>query len=98
MSMALPIIITNYSGPTAYATEDNSYLIPILEEKNSNRFVEPDVDVLVSLLQHVKSNPQEAREKGRNARLTMEALSPRAVVSVMADRLRELVQLRGWED
>ena len=29
MAMALPVIVTNYSGPTEYATDDSAYLIPL---------------------------------------------------------------------
>jgi hypothetical protein len=28
----------------------------------------------------------------------MAALSPQAVVTIMADRLRDLAKMRGWED
>ena len=96
--MALPVIITNYSGPTAFANDENAYLIPVHEEINRDGFVEPDVDVLISLMQHVKAYPQEAKEKGKRARLTMEVLSPRAVVAMMADRLRDLAEMRGWKE
>ena len=96
--MALPIIITNYSGPTAYASEDNAYLLPVREGLNSEGFVEPDGHVLVSLLRHVVAHPQEAREKGRRARAAMEQVSPRAVASAMAHRLRGLAKMRGWEE
>lgn len=95
--MALPVIITNYSGPTAFATDENSYLIPV-NGTQSDGFAEPDMAVLVTLLQHVKSNPDEAREKGQRARAAMEELSPRRVAGVMADRLRDLARMRGWEE
>jgi glycosyltransferase involved in cell wall biosynthesis len=98
MAMALPIIITNYSGPTAYANEENSYLIPLGEGVRTDGFVEPDVDILTSLMKHVRSNPEEAKKKGLNARSTMQSLSPHAVAAVMADRLRELAKMRGWEE
>mmetsp|Transcript_31975 Transcript_31975/g.46058 ORF Transcript_31975/g.46058 Transcript_31975/m.46058 type:complete len:576 (-) Transcript_31975:151-1878(-) len=34
MAMALPVIVTNYSGPTAYATVDNAYLIALHDPPN----------------------------------------------------------------
>ena len=98
MAMALPVIITNYSGPTGYANDENSYLIPILEASNDNGQVEPDIGVLMKLMKHVRDNSAEAKGKGWKARETMKGLSPKAVASTMATRLRELVAMRGWEE
>jgi glycosyltransferase involved in cell wall biosynthesis len=98
MAMALPVIITNYSGPTGYATPDNAYLIPVQDTLNSEGYAEPDVDVLMSLMLHVRTHPEETRGKGARAREAMQAISPRSVVSAMADRLRELAKMRGWEE
>lgn len=46
MSMELPVIVTNHSGPTAYATEENTYLLPVLPELDSFGFGQPDVAAL----------------------------------------------------
>ncbi len=96
--MALPVIITNYSGPTAYANDDNSYLIPVKNAPNKEGFVEPDVKVLISLMKDIKENPQKAKEKGRLARETMKEMSPKYVAGIIASRLRGLAKMRGWED
>ena len=97
MAMALPVIITNFSGPTAYATDENAYLIPY-KTTRSDGFAGPNEEVLVSLMKHVRSSLQESKLKGIKARETMAALSPQAVVTIMADRLRDLAKMRGWED
>eukprot|EP00455_Lapot_gusevi_P053541 TRINITY_DN8369_c0_g1_i2.p1 TRINITY_DN8369_c0_g1~~TRINITY_DN8369_c0_g1_i2.p1 ORF type:complete len:302 (+),score=26.77 TRINITY_DN8369_c0_g1_i2:384-1289(+) len=79
MSMALPVITTNWSGPQAFITEQNSYPLRIigLELVGSGPFADhmwalPDVHHLASLMQQVVSNPSEARVRGQNARKTME--------------------------
>ena len=55
MAMALPVLITNFSGPTAYANTDNAYLIPVVSEdaRDSSGFAVPDGDALVSLMRQL---------------------------------------------
>ena len=53
MAMALPTIITNYSGPTAYATAHNAYLLPVLPDLDANSYAQPNEDVLVTLMRQV---------------------------------------------
>jgi glycosyltransferase involved in cell wall biosynthesis len=52
MAMGLPVIVTNYSGPTEYANEENAYLLPVtgLDEYD---FAVPDESALVELLWQV---------------------------------------------
>mmetsp|Transcript_19482 Transcript_19482/g.36303 ORF Transcript_19482/g.36303 Transcript_19482/m.36303 type:complete len:640 (+) Transcript_19482:150-2069(+) len=99
MAMSMPVIVTNCSGITAYATDENAYLIPIDETVvDGFGFVEPDFEALVSLMRRVYEYPEERAEKGRAARKSAESISPSSVVSVMTARVRELVGRRGWFD
>ena len=99
MSMGLPVIITNHSGMTAYATDDNAYLIPIDETfKDPYGYVEPDFNALVSLLKKVHSHPSERAVKGREGQKTMAIITPASVVNIMTERVRILMGRRGWYD
>eukprot|EP01035_Chromulina_nebulosa_P023623 gene23623-30634_t len=56
MAMALPVIITNYSGPTAFATADNSYLLRLYDppgEFDELHFARPSETHLSQLLRQV---------------------------------------------
>jgi glycosyltransferase involved in cell wall biosynthesis len=99
MAMSLPVIVTNHSGITAYATKDNAYLIPV-DETTSNPFgyVEPDLHALILLLQRAYHNPDERKAKGRAGRATIAVITPEIVVSIMTARVRDLVGRRGWFD
>lgn len=101
MAMEVPVIVTNHSGPTAYCTADNSYLIPVdPEEMDELSYAKPDVLVLGMLMKQVIKDSQTidgiAAAKGRRARKTMERLSPRHAVSLMVERLRYHAHRRGW--
>jgi glycosyltransferase involved in cell wall biosynthesis len=99
MAMSLPVIVTNHSGLTAFATDNNSYLIPVDETTvDPYGYVEPDVDALIALLRRVVSNVDERRAKGRAGRATIAAVTPESVASLMSARVRDLVGRRGWFD
>ena len=99
MAMELPVIVTNYSGMTAYATDENAYLIPVNEAAtNPYGYIEPDVDALVQLFQRVYQNPVERDAKAIAGRETMISISPEKVVNEMTARVRDLVGRRGWFD
>ena len=69
MALELPVIVTNHSGPAAYATEASAYLIPVLEGVTDEKgFAIPDVEVLRQHLRQVvvDSMPQGvAHSKGQ---------------------------------
>jgi len=101
MAMQLPTLVTNYSGPTAYATDDNAYLIPVLPQLDSAAYAQPDPDALSSLLLQVvqDSGPEgagRAQLKGARARAAMQQISPEYVAQLMAARLRKEAERRGW--
>ena len=105
MAMRVPTIVSNCPGPRAYATEENSYLIPP-EENNpelvdSKGYFKPDLKALGSLMREVihDSGPQgegKALIKTAKARADMRSLSPIKVAAMMAASLREEADLRGW--
>ncbi|XP_010246940.1 PREDICTED: uncharacterized protein LOC104590100 [Nelumbo nucifera] len=98
MAMSLPVITTNWSGPTEYLTEKNSYPLHVdrMSEVTEGPFkghlwAEPSVDKLRVLMRHVMNNPEEAREKGRKAREDMiRRFSPEIVAGIVVDQIREV--------
>ena len=78
MAMGIPVIATNWSGPTAFMTEENGYLLPYthLEPIPDGAFkghlmAEPDARALAALLRRVADEPLVAKEKGARARADM---------------------------
>ena len=78
MSCGLPVIITNYSGPTEYTHADNAYLIDYHLEpiqtpyflSNNNHYgqwASPDLDHLMYLMKHVYCHQEQARLLGMAA-------------------------------
>ena len=54
MAMELPVIVTNHSGPAAYATDISAYLIPVLDGVTDEKgFAIPDIQVLEQHLRQV---------------------------------------------
>ncbi|KAI3437848.1 hypothetical protein D9Q98_000294 [Chlorella vulgaris] len=106
MAMELPVIVTNWSGPTAYLDDTVGYPLAIdgLAEVQEgafkgNRMAEPSVDHLVQLMQHVVGNRFEAMARGRAARRRMVALySPAAVAQIVEAQLRRIEGALGEEE
>lgn len=96
MAMELPVIVTNWSGPTEYLTEENGYPLNVdrLTEVTEGPFrghlcAEPSVDHLRSLMRHVAGDTDEARRKGRKAREDMiERFSPEVIARIVADQIK----------
>lgn len=97
MAMELPVIVTNWSGPTEYLTEENGYPLDVdmLTEVTEDPFkghlcAEPSVDHLRSLMRHLVGDTEEARSKGRKARWDMiERFSPEVIARIVADRIEQ---------
>eukprot|EP01038_Epipyxis_sp_PR26KG_P008887 gene8887-11986_t len=53
MSMELPVIITNYSGPTAFVRENNSYLLSVEDNLDNTAFAIPNKQHLSLLMRQV---------------------------------------------
>lgn len=78
MSMALPVIATHWSGPTAYLTEEVGYPLAIdgLEPVRSGAFkghmwARPSVTHLRSLMRRVMERRDESMQRGLRARMHM---------------------------
>ena len=80
MASGLPVIVTDYSAHTEFATPDNAYLVKVEKMMEVNdpvwfhphinygQWAQPDLDHLKQLMRHVYENRDEARQKGLNAR------------------------------
>lgn len=85
MASAMPTIVTNWSGPTEYATKDNAFLLNKFELKEpslglqfhdsfeGSQWANPDVAELREAMRAVYENRDEARKKGDQARKDMVA-------------------------
>ncbi|XP_072981764.1 uncharacterized protein [Typha angustifolia] len=99
MAMALPVIATNWSGPTEYLTEENGYPLGVDQMSQvmegpfkGHLWAEPSSDRLRILMRHVVSNREEASRRGRRAREDMiTRFSPKVVARLVADRIQEMM-------
>ncbi|EOY19277.1 UDP-Glycosyltransferase superfamily protein [Theobroma cacao] len=99
MAMSLPAITTNWSGPTEYLTEENSYPLPVdrLSEVTEGPFkghlwAEPSVIELQALMRHVISNVEEAKAKGKQARKDMiRKFSPEIVAGMITGHIQNII-------
>lgn len=102
MAMSLPVIATNYSGPTEYLREDNSYPLPVVKMSRvkegpfkGHLWAEPSVDKLRVLMRRVMTNYDEAKAKGKRARDDMiTRFSPQIVAGIVTDHVSQLLQNR----
>ncbi|KAF8106601.1 hypothetical protein N665_0137s0052 [Sinapis alba] len=100
MAMSLPVIATNWSGPTEYLTEENGY--PLVVEEMSevkegpfegHQWAEPSVDKLRVLMRRVVSEPDEAKVKGKRGREDMvKNFAPEVVAKVVADQIERIFE------
>ena len=96
--MALPCIVTGWSGPTAFMTKQNSFPVDIEEtlqplfEKGkhfaNHLFAVPKVAHLRQLMRRVVDDPKAARAVGAAARQTIvEKFSLPRVATIIAKQL-----------
>nr|GMC94060.1 uncharacterized protein LOC109147924 isoform X2 [Ipomoea batatas] len=105
MAMSLPVISTNWSGPTEYMTEANSYPLSVDTFSKvakgpfkGHLWAEPSVDKLQMLMRHVMTNYEEAKTKGEQARVDMtNKFSPELVARIVADHIHGIID-RADED
>ncbi|KAJ4885858.1 UDP-Glycosyltransferase superfamily protein [Raphanus sativus] len=100
MAMSLPVIATNWSGPTEYLTEENGY--PLVVEEMSevmegpfegHRWAEPSVGKLRVLMRRVMSEPDEAKVKGKRGREDMvKKFAPEVVAKVVAEQIERIFE------
>jgi len=79
MACALPVIVTDYSAPTAYVNLENGFLIQVAgmvkakdihayKRADHGYWAQPDIAHLKFLMRYVFEHPEEARQKGARAR------------------------------
>ena len=101
--MGLPVIATNWSGPTAFVTEGNGYLLKIkglvdanLDAFPGHKWAEPDKDALKELLIRIRDNPEEGRQKGAIARRDiLEKWSHEKIALDVAKELERIAKYGG---
>lgn len=92
MASGLPVIVTNFSGPSSYLTELNSYPIPV-QMVDEQGFAHPSVPGLVEHLRACVGDREAARRRGAQGRVDMvKKYSTEAVGRVFYE---ELVRLSG---
>lgn len=100
MAMALPVIATNWSGPTEYLTNQNSFPLAVeaMSEVADGPFrghlrAEPSVAGLRALMRRVMSDDGEAKARGKRAREDMiRRFSPEVVAAIVADQIRHVLR------
>lgn len=99
MAMGLPVITTNWSGPTEYLSEENGYPLRVdeldeaLPDWPGHRWAKPSVSHLMELMRHVSShkNREETLRKGHRARAdVVSKFCKRCVSDVVLVRLRAI--------
>jgi len=95
MSMSLPVIATNWSGPTAFMTEKNSYLINtdglVNATTEGHLWASPSITHLKQQMRRVFRNRQEASQKGKQARKDItENFSLAAIGDIVIEKLKDL--------
>jgi len=89
MSMGLPTIATNFSGPTAYLTEKTGY--PVRYTLNADGTAEPDLVDLRLKMRSVFRDRERAAEVGRVGQAFIkEHYSAEAVAATAVSRLATL--------
>lgn len=100
MAMALPVIATNATGPTAFLDETVGYpldatRVPVPDEMQlpGHTWAEPSVKHLRALMRHVYTEPEEARARGARARERMaKAFSPAALAAEVEGHLTRIAR------
>ena len=89
--MGLPTLVTNWSGPVAFATPDTSFLIPVAETTDPRGYAQPSVSALANLMKGVVRDPKAAAAVGARARARMTDLfSPARVAGLITARIAHL--------
>jgi len=101
MSMALPVVVPNHTGLSAFCHGDTSYLVPVDEsQKDRAGFPRLSVDAFSEALKNVVKDARStgrAQAIGRAARQRMkERWSPEGVVSLIAERVVHLSKVKRW--
>lgn len=103
MSLGVPIIATDYSGPTDFLNADNAFLIPWKRVPVGEgaggydplaTWAEPDSEAAAEAMKCVVANPDVARAKAaRGQRELLDGFTPDGCGAIMKDRLEEIWSL-----
>lgn len=104
MAMELPVIVSNFSGPAAFANDTNAYMIPMTGNFDELGFALPSKDALRYIMRQVirDSCPISgggltvAARRAHLGRASIAWWSPDRVVEAMSVRLKVLAQQRGY--
>jgi glycosyltransferase involved in cell wall biosynthesis len=99
MACGTPVIATNWSAPTTFLREEQSYLLPyrLVPADQHNRYTrgaqwaEPDAAILVDQLRWVAAHPQERVEKGRQAAIYALSWTWDRAVEIALEQLTSLL-------
>lgn len=102
MAMGLALVATNWSGPTEFMTEENSYpvavepdLVPLPPDSHfaTHMWSQPSVGHLRARMREVARDPEKASAKGARARREMATrFSPAAVARVVVGELGRIAR------
>ncbi|KAK9791576.1 hypothetical protein WJX73_010077 [Symbiochloris irregularis] len=101
MAMGLPVIATNWSGPTAFLDDTCGYplnfdgLVEVTEAGafQGHKWAQPSQTHLMQLMRRAVSRPEEARQKGRMARNRMvDRYAPSVVAQLVMAQLHKIDQ------
>jgi glycosyltransferase involved in cell wall biosynthesis len=95
MAMSLPVIATNWSGPTAFMNADNSFLVSVsgLESATTmgHQWATPDLSSLKSQMRLVFKDSNEVAKRSKQARKDIvEKFSLGAVGNIVISKLKEI--------
>lgn len=106
MSMALPILVTNFSGPTEFITSENSFPIQVEEMVElkegafrGHRWAEPSRENLRFNMAMVFRHREVGIRRGKQARRDMVTrFAPKIIAQEVIDRVEVLVNSRRLEN
>jgi len=95
MSMSLPVIATNWSGPTGFMNEDNSFLVNIdgLEDAPiaGHKWATPNLAQLKQQMRKVYRQKPEVSKKAKKARKEIsKKFSLNAIGDLVIEKLKEI--------
>eukprot|EP00946_MAST-07B_sp_MAST-7B-sp1_P000906 g906.t1 len=95
MSMALPVIVTNFSGPSAYIRPGHAYSIGVAAALNKDGTAEPLITDLIASFRRVAARPREASMVGVRARRWVQThLSTEVVARRVKENIMSSLQQR----
>lgn len=91
LAAGVPLIVTNFSGPSSYLSPDHSYPLRHAPQLNPDGTAEPDSTHLSELMRHVVTRQEELGQKSVSARLfAAKQFDPTAVALKVIKRLNAI--------